>query len=81
MISRIWMADSITSLCRSLDVEPFGFILEDNWMNIPLVWNHWTNERETLGALSVSYLTGIIKGENTAVPSLVELKWEDGLKK
>ena len=80
LISRIWMADRITSLCRSLDVEPFGFLLEDNWMNIPLVWNHWTNERETLGALSVSYLTGIMKGENPSVPPLVELKWEDGLK-
>ncbi len=80
IISRIWMAESITELCNRLSVEPYGFLLEDNWMNIPLVWNHWTNERETLGALSVEYLTSLIDGRKIEIPTLVELKLEDGSK-
>lgn len=77
IISRIWMAESITSLYRRLNIKPFGFLMEDNWMNIPLVWDHWTNERETLGALSVEYLTSIIKEQKPQIPALVDLKWED----
>ena len=80
MISRIWMVESITSLCQRLGVKPYGFLLEDNWMNIPLVWDHWTNERETLGALSVEYLTSLIDGEKTPPSTLVELKREEGVK-
>lgn len=80
LISRIWMAESITELCRRLEKEPYGFLLEDNWMNIPLVFDHWTNERETLGAYSVSYLTSLIENRAPEKPSLIKLKWEDGLR-
>lgn len=76
LLDRLWMADPVAPFYRKEGIDPFGFLLEDNWMGLPLAWPHWSNGREALGSLAVTHLSDLIAGREPEQDRLIPLSIE-----